>query len=81
MITAPQGAARHQLGEWSTPRLLRYFKARRKRRCVYSASFHPCFPGCDCGPIYTTDAEHTLAAMDSELDFIQSILKEREHVK
>ena len=82
MITAPQGAERNQLHKWATPRLLRYYKSRRKSMIIFCNNFHPCFPGCGCGPMNQTKTDlQTIAAMESELEYIKTILAEREHVK
>jgi hypothetical protein len=81
MITPPCGAERHQLIKWSTPRLLRYLKVRRKSLVILVASYCPCFPGCSCGPMRIGgQGLDTIAAMDAEIEFIKEILKTREHV-
>lgn len=81
MITPSQGAERTQLGKWATPRLLRYFKSRRKSKIIYFNRFV-----CECCNQFhsgdmTENEKHTLRAMEAELDFIQNILKTRAHVK
>ncbi len=82
MITAPQGAERHQLEGWSTKRLLRYLASRRARVANYVAGFCPCYHGCSCGPMRMTETDkQTEAAMRAEIDYIKSILAKREHVK
>ena len=81
MITTPQGAERHQLEGWSTKRLLRYMASRRAIRASFRASKCPCYPGCSCGPRFSTEHEQTDKAMKAEIDFIKSILAKREHVK
>ena len=82
MITPPNGAERHQLVKWATPRLLRYYKSRRKSLIIFVNNFHPCYPGCGCGPMnMTKDALHTIAAKEAELTFINGLLRKRPHVK
>ncbi len=81
MITAPQGAERHQLEGWSTKRLLRYMDSRRAIRANYRAKHCPCYHGCSCGPRFDEVGEQTDAAMKAEIDHIKSILAKREHVK
>lgn len=79
MITPPQGAERHQLFDWSTPRLLRYYKSRRKSAIIFKNNFI-----CDvCYEFHnmSSNEKHTLAAMEAELDFIRNILKNRNHVE
>jgi len=82
MITPSQGAERTQLVKWASPRLLRYFKSRRKSMIIYRNAIL----GWDARSITmkefaTTQEKQTYAAMQAELDFIQSILKTRAHVK
>jgi hypothetical protein len=81
MITPPCGAERHQLIKWSTPRLLRYLKVRRKRAICYREAVL----GWDArnitmGEFATTQQYQTFQAMDAEIEFIKEILKTREHV-
>ena len=81
MITAPQGAEAHQLSKWSTPRLLRYFKSRRKSMIVYRNAVL----GWDAinltmKEMATKQELQTYEAMQAELDRIQAILKNRPHV-
>ena len=82
MITPPIGAERTQLVKWATPRLLRYFKSRRKSATIYRKQVL----GWDAQNItmkeYASKQEQqTYDAMTAELDFIQNILNTREHVK
>lgn len=81
MITAPQGAERHQLEGWSTKRLLRYLNSRRAIRASFRAKACPCYRGCSCGPYFSETQKQTDNAMTAEIDFIKNILKTREHVK
>ena len=81
MITAPQGAERHQLEGWSTKRLLRYMASRRAIRANYRAKHCPHGHGCSCGPQFSEAGWQTDAAMKAEIDHIKSILAKREHVK
>jgi hypothetical protein len=81
MITPSQGAERHQLVRWSTPRLLRYFNSRRARLHAFQSCHTLCgCPECTCGYEYTKNERHTVDAMCAELDFIREILKNRPHV-
>jgi hypothetical protein len=82
MITPSQGAERTQLVKWATPRLLRYFKSRRKSMIIY----HNAICGWDAGNVKMEDMAtkqemQTWAAMQAELDFIQNILYTRAHVQ
>ena len=82
MITPAQGAERHQLVKWATPRLLRYFKSRRKSMIIYRQNFTLCGTSdCNCGYEFPPSARQTINAMEAELDYIQKILNSREHVK
>lgn len=75
MITAPQGAERHQLESWSTHRLLSYLNARRKRCIKLVARLDRCW-----SDEYTRTSED-VEMLRNEIDYIKSILAKREHVK
>lgn len=75
MITAPQGAERHRLNDWSTQRLLNYLAARRKRRSNLANRLKRCW----LDEYKKTEAD--IKTLEDEIDFIKSILAKREHVE
>jgi len=82
MITPSQGADRTELVKWATPRLLRYFKSRRKSMIIFrNAVCGWDHPNVTMNDMATKVELQTCAAMEAELDFIQNILKTRAHVK